>query len=81
MNDLSSKLDLDEQFDGFDSHDCIDLTFDLRGDNTIRPPRAEYVKYVTEQRERHARLMELWKQQQEQEKAKETPNADQRADR
>jgi hypothetical protein len=81
MNDSSSKPEVEEQFDGFDSHDCIDLTFDLHGDNTIRPPRPEYVKYVMERRERHARLMELWKQQQDKEKANDAPEADSGADR
>lgn len=77
MNDSSSKPEPEEPFDRYDSLDCeeLEIIFEGPGDNTIRPPRPEYVKLVMERRELHARLMELWQQQQEQEKAKETPNA------
>jgi hypothetical protein len=61
--------------------DDIPLIVDGPEDNTIRPPRPEYVKLVMERREHHARLMELWKQQQEQGKAKEAPEADSQAER
>ncbi len=75
MNDSSSKPESGEPFDRYDSLDCeeLEIIFESPGDNTIRPPSPEYVKLVMEQRERHARLMELW--QQEQEKAKDTPDA------
>jgi hypothetical protein len=74
MNDSFSNPSSEDQFDGCDSRDCIDVVIDLVGDNTVRPPRPEYVKWAMAQRERRARLMELWKQQQEQEKAKGAPD-------
>jgi hypothetical protein len=69
MNEASSNSAPKGQPEGFYSLDCIPLIMDGPEDTTVRPPRPEYVKLVMERRERYARLMELWKQQQEQEKA------------
>jgi hypothetical protein len=73
MNEGSSNSAPKGQPEGFDG-DCIPIVLDGPEDTTVRPPRPEYVKSVTERRERYARLMELWNQQQEREKAKGTTN-------
>jgi len=76
MNEPSPDPVSKRQGDYFASTDVIPLIVDGPEDTTVRPPRPEYVKAVLQRRERHARLMELWKQQQEQEKAKELPGAE-----
>jgi hypothetical protein len=69
MND--SVANAGDSSDSWDSRDCVDLILEGPGDRTVRPMRPVLRQHVLEQQERRARLMELWKQQQEQEKAKE----------
>jgi hypothetical protein len=66
----------DPDGDGTDSRDCVDLFVDGPGDTTVRPMPPHLVRQLREKEERRARLMELWKQQQEQEKAKESLETD-----
>jgi hypothetical protein len=72
MNDSAPSPENDRDSD---SLDCIDLNIDGPVDMTVRPMRPHLVRFLREQEERRARLMELWKQQQEPEKAKEAPGA------
>jgi len=52
--------------------ECLEIILDGPEDTTVRPMRPRAVIHELERRQRHARLMEQWKQQQEQEKAKES---------
>lgn len=74
MND--SVANADDSFDSWDSRDCVDLILDGPGDTTVRPMRSGLRQHILEQQERRARLVELWKQQQEPEKVKETPRTE-----
>jgi hypothetical protein len=40
---------------GFDSRDCVILIVDGPGDNTVRPPSPEFLKWAEAERERLAK--------------------------
>jgi hypothetical protein len=75
MND--STHDVNNVPGAYDSSEDIKvLNMDGPGDLTVRPMPPHLVRLLREKEEHRARLMELWKQQQEQEKAKESSNTD-----
>jgi hypothetical protein len=70
-----SAADVRNTPDGGDTGERIEV-FNMDGpaDMTIRPMDPDMVRFLREKEARRARLMELW-QQQEQQKAKEMPDA------